>query len=94
MKRIVKVNVLEKYRLEITFADGTSGTADVSSLVGKGVFSAWNDYEEFRKVQIGSTGELTWGGQIDLCPDALYMDITGKHPEDVFPSLRPEAACA
>lgn len=94
MKRIDKVRALENYRLEITFADGTSGTADVSRLVGKGVFSAWNDYEVFRKVQIGATGELIWGEQMDLCPDALYLEITEKHPEDVFPSLKPEAACA
>jgi hypothetical protein len=94
MKRITKVSVLKDYRLELTFDDGTSGTADVSSLVGKGVFSLWKDYEEFQKVQIGSTGELIWGDQIDLCPDALYMHITGKRPEDVFPALKPEAACA
>jgi len=94
MKRIVKVQVLEDYRLELTFADGTSGVADVSGLVGKGVFSLWKDYKSFQNVQIGSTGELVWGDQIDLCPDALYMQITGKHPEEVFPVLRPEAACA
>jgi hypothetical protein len=94
MKRITKVKALEHYRLELTFADGISGTADVSSLVGKGVFSLWKDYKAFQKVQIGSTGELVWGNQIDLCPDALYMQITGKHPEDLFPVLRPETACA
>lgn len=94
MKRIVRIKVLDEYKLDIEFADGTAGVADVSDLVGKGVFSLWEDYNEFRKVQIGSTGELVWGDQIDLCPDALYLDITGKHPEDVFPALKPEAACA
>jgi len=94
MKQIVKVKVLEDYRLDLKFADGAAGIADVSDLVGKGVFSLWEDYDEFRKVQIGSIGELAWGDQIDLCPDALYIEITGKHPEDVFPALKPEAACA
>ncbi len=94
MQRITKVNILENYQLNLTFSDGVSGTADLSGLVGKGVFSSWKEYDEFRKVQIGSTGELIWGDQIDLCPDSLYMDVTGKHPEELFPSLKPEAACA
>jgi hypothetical protein len=33
-------------------------------------------------------GELGWGDQIDLCPDALYLKVTGKTPEDLFPALR------
>ena len=94
MKTIVKVDVLEDYKLNLEFADGTVGIADVSRLVGEGVFSLWEDYSEFRKVHIGSVGELLWGDQIDLCPDALYLNITGKHPEDVFPALRPEVARA
>jgi hypothetical protein len=63
-------------------------------LVGKGVFALWNDYGEFCKVQIGSSGELVWGDQLDLCPDALYMKITGERPEETFPGLRLAAACA
>ena len=94
MKKIVKIKVLKDYKLDIEFADGTTGIADVSHLVGKGVFSLWEDYDEFRKVLIGQMGELCWGDQIDLCPDALYLDVTRKQPEDVFPALNPEAACA
>ncbi len=94
MKKIIKVKPLEGYQLDITFDDGLSGTVDVSRLVGKGVFVLWEDYDEFRKVQIGSTGELVWSDQVDLCSDALYMNLTGKHPEEVFPSLKPEAVCA
>ena len=94
MNRIIKVEVLEDYRLELAFADGTRGVADLARHVGKGVFLLWNDYAEFRKVQIGDSGELMWGDQIDLCPDSLYMEISGKRPEDVFPELKPESACA
>lgn len=52
------------------------------------MFAAWNDYEAFRMFTIGSAGELGWAGEIDLCPDALYMQVTGKSPEDVFPALK------
>jgi len=94
MKRIIKVEVLEDYKLRLVFTDGVTGVADVSALVGKGVFSFWKDYAEFYKVQIGSSGELVWGDQIDLCPDALYMKITGRQLEEMFPSLKLETACA
>ncbi len=87
MKKIVKVEVLEDYKIDLTFADETKGVADLARLAGKGVFSLWGDYSEFRKVQIGSSGELIWGDQIDLCPDALYLEITGRHPADVFPAF-------
>jgi hypothetical protein len=94
VKHIVKVEVLKDYKLRLEFADGVAGMVDVSALVGKGVFSLWNDEDEFGKVQIGSSGELVWGDQIDLCPDALHMKITGEQPEETFPNLMPEAACA
>lgn len=94
MNRITHVEVLQGYRLDITFADGTRGIADVSGLAGRGVFSLWDDYEKFMAVRIGDTGELVWGDQVDLCPDSLYLRVTGKSPEDIFPSLKKAPANA
>ena len=90
MHKITDVEVLEDYKLGLTFADGTRGTVDLSHLAGKGVFAAWNNYDAFREVRISSSGELVWGEQIDLCPDALYLQATGQNPEDVFPNLKQE----
>jgi hypothetical protein len=94
MHKITGVKVLESYRLELVFADGGRGIVDLSDLVGKGVFALWNDHRAFEQVRIGSSGELIWGDQIDLCPDALYLRATGKRPEDLFPALRHETAHA
>jgi hypothetical protein len=88
MKRITKVKVLPEYRLELEFDDGVTGTVDLSEGVGKGVFAVWCDPLAFEQVRIGSSGELVWGEQVDLCPDALYLKVTGKKPEDIFPALR------
>jgi len=90
MHKITDVKVLEDYKLDLMFADGTRGTVDLSHLAGKGVFTLWNDYDAFREVRIGSSGELVWGDQIDLCPDALYLQATGKKPEELFPNLKQE----
>lgn len=73
------------------YSDGVEGIVDLSHLAGKGVFALWNDSSQFRAVHIGPGDELAWSDEIDLCPDAIYLKITGKKPEDLFPALR-EAA--
>ena len=87
MQKIIEVKPLGKYKLRVRFADGVEGEADLSHLAGKGVFAIWNDYAEFEKVRIGEHGELLWEGGVDLCPDAVYLQITGKSPEELFPKL-------
>jgi hypothetical protein len=88
MPRPIQVKPLENYQLWVTFSDGVEGIVDLSHLAGQGVFALWNDYREFQKVHIGSSGEIAWGEEIDICPDAIYLKITGKKPEDLFPKLR------
>ena len=88
MRRISKVNVLPGFRLALEFDDGVSGTVDLSEAVSKGVFTLWLDPLAFDRVRIGSFGELVWDDRIDLCPDALYLKVTAKKPEDIFPALR------
>ena len=94
MRKISEVKVLQGYRLELVFDDGARGVVDLSGLVGKGLFAMWCTHRIFDQVRIGSFGELIWGHQIDLCPDALYLKATGKRPEEVFPALRSESTHA
>ncbi len=88
MYKITEVKVLSDYNIWLKYSDGTEGTVNLSHLVGKGVFSLWKDYEEFKKVSIGSSSELVWGTDVDLCPDSLYLQITGKEPEELFPDIK------
>ena len=86
------IKPLPGYRLWMRFADGTEGTADLSALVEQGVFQPWKTSPSFfDAVAIAEDGSLVWGEEIDLCSDALYLQITGKSAEDVFPRLRGEA---
>jgi hypothetical protein len=94
MHKVTHVEVLDNYRLNLSFEDGTQGQVDLHDLVGSGVFVLWNDYDAFRRVKIGEIGELVWSDQVDLCPDSLYLQATGKTPEEVFPALRREPANA
>ena len=88
MVKPVDVTPLPGYRLRLRYADGVEGEVDLSGLVGKGVFRLWDDSNAFEAVSIGSSGEIRWSDEVDLCADALYMQITAKSPEEVFPNLR------
>ena len=87
MPRLLEVKPLKGYRLWLRYEDGVEGVVDLSDLVGKGVFALWKDEERFRQVRIGDGGELVWSDEVDLCADALYLQITGKRPEEVFAKL-------
>ena len=76
------------YRLWLRYDDGTEGEVDLSSLVGRGVFKAWEDVSVFESARLGPFGEIQWADDIDLCSDALYMRLTGRSPEQVFASLK------
>ena len=94
MLKIVDVKPLSDFRLALRYSDGMEGVVDLSHLAGKGVFQAWECDNFFEDVSIGSGGEIRWGDQIDLCPHALYLQLTGKSPQDIFPSLKKAAVDA
>ena len=88
MFKPIDVKALTHYKLWLRYADGVEGEVDLSDLAGKGVFKVWNEYKAFENVHIGEHKEIAWGEGIDLCPDALYLRLTGKTPEEAFPNLR------
>ena len=94
MLKLIHAEPLPAYKLRLRYADGVTGVVDLSHLVGKGVFRLWNDPEAFGRVSIGTAGELCWSEEVDLCADALYLEITGKSPDEVFRNLGKESVHA
>jgi hypothetical protein len=90
MFKPMQVKALPSYRIWVKYADGVEGEVDLSHLVGKGVFALWNDYVAFEKVHVGEGGAIAWSDELDICPDNVYMAITGKTPEEIFPNLKTE----
>jgi hypothetical protein len=78
MERVVQVQPRPNYRLWLRYTDGVEGEVDLSSLVGKGVFEAWLEPGVFEAVHVNEFGAPEWPGEIDLCPDSIYMQLTGK----------------
>jgi hypothetical protein len=75
---IVRFKVLPDYKLNVTFADGTSGVADLAPRLSQGPlgdgFDPLCDEAVFAKAYL-EHGALTWPGGIDLAPDAMYQRI-------------------
>lgn len=68
----------EGYRVWLRYSDGVAGEVDLTDLAGRGVFEAWESRAYFEAVRIAEDGGIAWGEEIELCPDALYLRLTGK----------------
>ena len=88
MKKAIEVGVLPGYRIWLRYADGVEGEVDLSHLAGRGVFKVWSDRKVFEGVHIDGSGAIAWSEELDLCPDALYLRLTGKTAEELFPALK------
>lgn len=73
MREIIKIKVLEDYKLELTFDNNVVKIKDMKPLLDKGVFKELKDKKKFNSVKI-KFGSVCWDGEIDLCPDALYEE--------------------
>ena len=91
MNRAVEVKAVPDFKIWLRYEDGTEGTVDLSSLVGRGVFATLSDSSKFAGVHITESGAIAWDDDQELCADSLYLKVTGQNPEDLFPSLRDAA---
>ena len=81
MVRPISVKALPNFRIWLRYNDGVEGEVDLSDLAGRGVFAAWIDLDFFDSVRLGAHGAIEWSPEIDLCPDSMYLRITGKSVE-------------
>jgi len=79
---VVSVRPLPGFQLDVQFANGTRGRFDASELIhgdSAGVFAALRDVSLFNRVFI-EYGAITWPGELDLAPDAIYKDLKAVAP--------------
>ena len=84
MIRPTKVEPRPGYRIWLEYSDGASGEIDLSDMAGRGVFKVWNEPGYFERVHITPYRAVAWDENLDLCPDALYMELTGKTFEELL----------
>jgi Protein of unknown function (DUF2442) len=75
--RVIEVHPLSNFRLRVRFVDGLEGTVDMSALIHSptaGVFAPLADPARFAQAFVAH-GAVTWPGEIDLAPDAMYAEV-------------------
>lgn len=92
--KITEAKAVDRFHVQLRFDDGVSGVVDLGDLAGRGVFEAWEKAGIFEQVSVSDVGALQWPGELDLCPDSLYLRVVGKSAAEVFPELRNSLAHA
>lgn len=75
--RVAAVEALQGFKLRVKFLDGTEGTVEMKELIHSpdaGVFAELSNPVHFEQVYL-EHGAVTWPGEIDLAPDAMYRAI-------------------
>jgi Protein of unknown function (DUF2442) len=74
---VAEVRALDSFRLHVRFHDGVEGQVDLSAFLHSsraGVFAPLADPARFAEVFV-QYGTVTWPGELDLAPDAMYSEI-------------------
>ena len=92
--KILEARPQDDFKIWLKFTDQSAGSVNLSHLAGKGVFASWNNYKNFTGVVIENGRRLVWPDEIDIDSDSLYLKLTGKTIEELFPALKEEYAHA
>lgn len=85
---ITGVEVIDTYRLRLSFADGTVGEVDFVGRQWRGVFEPLSDPAYFARVEVDpEAGTITWPGGLDMAPEPLY-DEARRHPVEAASPAR------
>ena len=68
---VVAVAATDNLTLQVEFADGVRGAVKFLPAHLTGVFERLKDAEFFARASV-ENGAVTWPGELDLAPDAMY----------------------
>jgi len=71
---VTSVTVISPDELGVRFEDGTQGTVRFLPSFFRGVFAHLKEAFKFQEVAVVN-GAVTWPGELDLAPDAMYSSI-------------------
>ena len=71
---VKEAKIIGDLEFEVCFSDGTSGRVKILPSHLFGVFEKLKSPDFFRKLSV-TDGFVSWPGEIDLAPDAMYFQI-------------------
>lgn len=79
---VIRVEVLEPYRLRLAFDNGREGEVDIAAFVQfRGLFAALRDPAVFAAVRVDpELHTIVWPTGADLDPNVLHEQATGSMP--------------
>lgn len=79
---IKEASYLGEYKVAVTFNNGKSGVADLSSALKAGVFETLQDPTEFAKLRVDEELEtISWPNGLDLAPEFVYFQAFKDDPQ-------------
>jgi hypothetical protein len=67
-----------KYQIDVRFADGSFGKVDFTKYLEEGtVLAKLKDLAIFKNFVV-KYGTIVWGEDLDIAPETLYVEATGK----------------
>ena len=76
--RVVRVEPMAPYRLEVEFDDGVYGTIDLSDRLFGEMFESLRNEAVFNSVSIDAYGAVCWPNGADLAPDAMHQTLINR----------------
>ena len=83
MNRVMSVNPLDNYLLEITFSDGLIKIIDIAPFIGGGISAVLKDKTYFDQVSCEEGGGIRWPNGYDFCPNFLRDEVPAVLPVEV-----------
>jgi hypothetical protein len=79
MHTVMELRAERNYTLWLRFDDGLEGHVYLGDLITTQSFGTLSDEEKFRRAAIDPVSNaITWEGELNLDPDALYRDVMSK----------------
>ncbi len=79
MERVLSVQPLSNYLLDLTFSDGLHKIVDLQPFIGPGLSGALREKSYFQQVQVESGGGIYWPNGYDFCPNFLHDEVPAIH---------------
>jgi hypothetical protein len=82
---VIEAKHVRNHEMQLRFEDGSTGTVDFAKFIEKGtVLEEIDDIATFKAFEI-QYGTIVWkNGTIDIAPETLYSEATGR--KTIYPN--------
>ena len=87
MNKVVKIKLLESYKVWLEFDDGFSNEIDLEPYLGRGIAKELLQKEKFKTLKMEAGGGIAFYNGYDFCPNHLRMLMDKNYPPTSTPVI-------